>query len=85
MALDAPAAQVGPSLSNQCPYLTDKNTHLFLGEGGTVEQIRLVIGGEPVKPATSIAGASAPGAGPAGAASVAPMESTAGGGFWARR
>lgn len=54
---------VVPSLSHQAPYLNERNAHLFLGEGGTIEQMRLVVAGASAAPApqTPIASAT-PGA-----------------------
>ena len=43
---------VAPSLKSQAPYLNAKNTSLFMCEGGTVEQMRLVVDGKLYNPAS---------------------------------
>ena len=38
-----------PNLRQVAPYLTPKNSALFLSDGGVIEQVRLVVEGEPVE------------------------------------
>ena len=54
-----------PSLKWQTPYLNDKNSYLFVGDGSTVEQMRLIVDGKPVTSADDSVVASGTPAAPA--------------------